>query len=418
MRRLFGLMAVVWSGVLTGPFGAPALARTPAPPRSTLASTPWMGWNTWYTYGADYDEADIHQIASALVSDGYARAGYRLVWLDSGWWDGNRNRNGSIGVNRTQWPHGMKALVRFLHSRGLEAGIYTDAGRNGCGRPRMGSLGHIQQDMNTFAAWGFDAVKVDFCGGNELHLNPAKIYTRFATAVTHNASHRPMIFEICDAFGPLNSWRYGPRLAQGWRTGYDISFGDFDPDWSGVLSVGVGRYGSILANLDQDALHPGIAGPGHWNDPDYLQAGVPTLTLAEQTSQFSLWAMLAAPLVIGRNLTTFSPSVRSMLLNREVISVDQDPRGAQAVRVSGAGGLQVWSKKLASPADRAVALFNRTPRPGRITVRWGTIGLRGRVRVRDLWRHRSLGISTGHFSALVPSHATVLLRVHEVTPAG
>jgi alpha-galactosidase len=390
---------------------AAVASRVPRLTTGVLAATPWMGWNTWYSYGTSFNEATIRTVADQLRADGYAAKGYKLVWLDAGWWNGTRRKDGSIQINEKQWPHGMAWIVAYLHAHSLSAGIYTDAGHDGCTGFNQGSYGHIQQDMNTFAAWRFDAVKVDFCGGVLSGLNPATTFRSYSRAIGRNSSRRPIIFVVCNGFAARESWLYAPSIAQGWRTGDDISSVSSNAVWSGSISSTLGTYGSVLANLDADAAHPSVAGPGHWNDPDYLQAGSPTLTATEQQSQFTMWAMLSAPLVIGRDPTRFSSSTRAMLQNAEVIAIDQDARGVQAVKVSDSHGLQVWEKLLEAAGSRAIALLNRTSLPARITVSWKALGLKGRVTIRDLWQHRSLGSYAHRYGVTVPSHATVLLRL-------
>jgi alpha-galactosidase len=191
------------------------------------------------------------------------------VWLNAGWWSGSRDAAGNITVSSSQWPTGMKELTDYLHSKGLLAGIYTDAGINGCAGPNEGSYGHYQQDANTFAAWRFDAIKVDYCGGTEMHLNPRTQYTEFSNAILHNSSHRPMIFNICNPFQPgeagngyrpyqysaYNSYSFGPQIANSGRTDTDVGF---------AHSI---AFPDVLRNLAADAAHPSSAGPGHWNTP-------------------------------------------------------------------------------------------------------------------------------------------------------
>jgi len=211
--------------------GAGALARAPvrasARAASVLAPTPYMGWDTYFALGGRYSESTVLRQASELLSLGLQRRGYRYVWLDVGWWQGARGASGQIEVNRAQWPHGMAWLTSTLHAAGFEVGLYTDAGSDGCGGARQGSYGHYQQDANTFAAWGFDAVKVDFCGGQERHLNPQSAYTAFHQALVANASHRAMLLSICDYLQPgeyaegepalgdsvFTSYSYGPGVA-------------------------------------------------------------------------------------------------------------------------------------------------------------------------------------------------------------
>ncbi len=406
-----GLASVLWS--LLCPLAVTAAVRSTPRARPLVAATPWMGWNTWYSYDDFYDEATIHRVAAKLLDDGLAAHGYRLVWLDAGWWQGARNANGTIRVSHAQWPHGMKALAAYLHHRGLKAGIYTDAGRDGCGEPGAGSLDHMHKDVDTFAAWGFDAVKVDFCGGEALHLSPARVYAAFARTMQSSAKARNMVLDICDAYAPQTSWRYAPAIAQGWRTGHDIAFGDFQPAWEGQLNGAAGTYGSVLSNLDLDAAHPSVAGPGHWNDPDYLQAGASSLTAVEQQSQFGMWAMLAAPLMLGRDPDDLSPTTLTMLENSEVIAVDQDRLGIQGRKVFDRAGAQVWYRPLSSRGTGAVALFNRGSGTRTVTVRWRSIGLRGAVHVRDLWRRRYLGSYPSAFTAVVRGHSALLLKVRE-----
>ena len=185
-----------------------------ATPTSVLAPTPYMGWDTYFTFGARYDEASVLEQASELKTRGLEKDGYRYVWLDVGWWQGTRNANGEITVSPSQWPHGMRWLTNTLHAAGFKVGLYTDAGSEGCGGPNQGSYGHYQQDVNTFAAWGFDAVKVDFCGGVRQGLSSAAAYAEFHEAIVHNSSHRPMLLSICDYLQPGQFATETPTLAK------------------------------------------------------------------------------------------------------------------------------------------------------------------------------------------------------------
>ena len=212
----------------------PVQARTNL--NNGLALTPYMGWNTYYGLGSNFNEQTIVSVAGAMVSSGLKAAGYQYVWLDGGWWSGTRDTNGNITVNATQWPHGMQWIADYIHSKGLKAGIYTDTGSDGCGGANQGSYGHYQQDVNQFAAWGFDAVKVDFCGGHELGLDPATAYGQFRDALLNNSSHRPMLFNICNPFPPnvfgqdnpplqksaYYSYSFGPNTGNSWRTDTDV----------------------------------------------------------------------------------------------------------------------------------------------------------------------------------------------------
>jgi alpha-galactosidase len=377
-----------------------------------LARTPYMGWNTYYGLGSNFNEQTIVSVADAMVSRGLEAAGYQYVWLDGGWWSGTRDDSGNITVNATQWPHGMQWIADYIHSRGLKAGIYTDTGSNGCGGANQGSYGHNQQDVNQFAAWGYDAVKVDFCGGHELGLDPATAYGQFRDALLNNSSHRPMLFNICNpfppnAFGPNDpplqksayySYSFGPTTGNAWRTDTDIGF---------TQSV---LWSDMLRNLDHDAAHPEAAGPGHWNDPDYLGPEL-GMTDAEAQVQFTMWSIVAAPLIIGSDIRSMSATTQAMLTNREVIAVDQDSLGVQGTRIAQEGNGDVWVKPLAN-GDRAVALLNRGTSPLTITTSAAALGLAhaSSYTLNDLRAHQSTE-TAGQINATVAPHSAVLYRV-------
>jgi alpha-galactosidase len=379
---------------------------------SILAATPYMGWNTYYGVGGIFDEQTILSVARALLDRGLARAGYRIVWLDFGWASGKRDAGGRLVVDHRQWPHGLRWLTDWLHRHGLLAGIYTDAGRSGCDGQGVGSYGHYQQDADSFAAWGFDAVKVDFCGAGQEGLDPIPLYEQFARALAHNSSHRQLLLNVCNFWvpGQINgtrpsyansayaSYRWAPRIAQSWRTDTDIGF-PHDIQWV-----------NVLRNLDHDAAQPAAAGPGHWNDPDYLGPEL-GMTGAEARAQFSMWAIVAAPLILGSDPRALSPATIAMLENRDVIAVDQDPAGIQGTMVQQHGSGQVWSKPLAGGAS-AVALLNRGSEPLRITTTASRVGLAAAstYTVRDLWAHRTTR-SHGEISAVVAPDSAMLYRV-------
>jgi alpha-galactosidase len=379
---------------------------------SSAPETPYMGWNTYYGVGGVFDEQTILSVAQTLIDRGLARAGYRIVWLDFGWASGKRGRDGEIVVNRRQWPHGLAWLTAWLHQRGLLAGIYTDAGSSGCGGKGLGSRGHYQHDANQFAAWGFDAVKVDFCGAGQEGLSPQPAYEAFAHALANNSSHRFMILNVCNFWvpGQINGTRpsladssyanYGwaPLIAQSWRTDTDIG------------STGDIQFVNVLRNLDADAAHPAAAGPGQWNDPDYLGPGL-GMTAAEAQAQLSMWAMVAAPLILGSDPRKLSPATIAMLENPQVIAVDQDPLGIQGAPIARKGEGQVWVKPLVG-GDRAVALLNRGSVALRITTTARAVGLAGAAgyRMANLWTGKTT-TTTGAISVLVPAHSAVLYRV-------
>jgi alpha-galactosidase len=373
-----------------------------------------MGWDSYFTFGAHFDEPSVLAQASQLLTRGLARRGYRYVWLDVGWWQGARDASGAIQTSTKQWPHGLAWLASTLHGAGLKLGLYTDAGSQGCGGPRQGSYGHYQQDVNTFAAWGVDAIKVDFCGGVRQGLQPAGAYTALHEAIVHDSPHHPMLLAICDFLQPgqfstetpslensaFTSYTFGPSAGNSWRTDTDI----------GV--PGRVQFGSVLRNLDADAAQPQAAGPGHWNDPDYLGPDQ-GMSATQFRTQFSMWAMLAAPLMVSANLISLSHTSQTTLTNRDAIAIDQDPAGLQARLLAAEGTGQVWVKPL-SNSSRAVALLNRGSSSVRISIPVSAIGMApaGAYTLRNVWSGTVSQLSaTATLAANVPAYSTALVRL-------
>jgi alpha-galactosidase len=416
LARICGVVGIV--ALLAAAPGASARHPTArrasggATPLGVLAATPYMGWDSYFAFGSHYDEATILEQASQMVARGLVRDGYNYLWLDVGWWQGTRNAAGEITVSPQQWPHGMAWLTGVLHAAGLKVGLYTDAGTNGCGGQGQGSYGHYQQDVNTFAAWGFDAVKVDYCGGIQQRLEPAAAYGAFHEAIVHNSSRRPMLLSICNYLQPgqyeneiptlassnFASYTFGPSVGNSWRTDTDVGVPGFV------------EFTEVLRNLDADAANPEAAGPGHWNDPDYLGPDQ-GMSATQFRSQFSMWAMLAAPLMVSEDLVSMSSATQSTVTNREAVAIDQDPAGVQARLLSSSEAGQVWVKPL-SNGNRAVALLNRSGKTIELTTSAAAIGMpaaRG-YEVRNVWSG-ALTSTTGGIAASVPADATVLLRV-------
>jgi alpha-galactosidase len=377
-----------------------------------VSPTPYMGWNTYFGVGGEYDESTILDVADTLIANGLARAGYRIVWLDYGWASGARDGDGNISIDSRQWPHGLRWFTDQLHARGLLAGLYSDAGPHGGHGRGLGSMGHYQQDADQFAAWGFDAVKIDFVGGGQLRLEPIAPMSEFARAVRDNALGRPMIINICNFWMPghqghgyppferssRNSYSWAPAVGDSWRTDTDVGF------TNNVV------FRDVLRNMDHNADHPEVAGGGKWNDPDYLCPEI-GMTADEAQTQFTMWAMMAAPLVIGTDVRKLSRSAIEMLCNAEVIAIDQDPLGIQGTPVARHRVTDVWVKPLAN-GDRAIALLNRTSRPARIAARAKDLGIRrGSIAaVRNLWEG-TVEQQSGPVEAKVPGHAAALYRV-------
>ncbi len=358
-----------------------------------LARTPPMGWNTWNKFGCDVSEKLIEETADAMASSGMRDAGYRYLVIDD-CWQVSRDSAGTIVADPQRFPNGIKAVADYVHAKGLLFGIYTDAGTKTCqGRP--GTLDHEVQDARTYASWGVDYVKEDWCNARGLDA-PAQ-YRKFHEALV--ATGRPIVLSICE-WGSNRPWEWAAGIGHLWRTTDDIS----------------DRWSSMLTNLDASAVHQAVAGPGGWNDPDMLEVGNGGMTDDEYRAHLSLWAIVAAPLIAGNDVRTMSAATRDILTNGEVVAVDQDSLGVEgwmATQVT--PGLQVWSKPLRNGA-RAVALLNRTDSAGTIGVEWPAIGLArgGRARVRDLWAHADRGVRLGRYAVLVPSHGVVLVTITPV----
>ncbi|MCA2211713.1 glycoside hydrolase family 27 protein [Jidongwangia harbinensis] len=381
----------------------------PAAPNNVV-TTPPMGWASWNTFAARIDSNVIRAQVDAIVSSGLKDAGYEYVNIDEGWWQGTRDPAGNITVDTAEWPGGMAAIAAYIHSKGLKAGIYTDAGRDGCGyyyptgrpaAPGSGSGGHYDRDFLQFSRWGFDFVKVDWCGGYDERLDPQATYTRIGDSIARATAQtgRPMVFAIC-SWGNGSPWNWGPGLATMWRTSQDIIYHG--------QSASMDR---VLANFGS-AQHPTAQSPGHYNDPDMLVVGMPNFTAGQNRTHLALWAISGAPLLAGNNIATMSAETRAILTNREVIAIDQDPLGRQGAKVAEDDtDLQVYGKTLAGTGKRAVLLLNRTGVTADITARWSTLGLTGSVAVRDPWTGTDRGSFATGYTASVPAEQAVLLTV-------
>lgn len=369
-----------------------------------LALTPPMGWNSWYGFGCDVDQRTVRQVADALVASGLQAAGYTYVNLDD-CWAGGRKTDGTIVPDAAHFPDDIPALAGYIHAKGLKFGLYTDAGPTTCaGRP--GSPNHEQQDATTYAAWGVDFVKVDWCANQD--LDPATQYAKFrdALAIAGAAYQHPILFSIADE-GLDDPWTWGPSTGNMWRTTDDVG-------------LATNRWQRMLEVLDENAQHANAAGPGHWNDPDVLQAGLGEklgpggMTEVEERAQFSMWAIMAAPLLIAVDPRSMSDYTKQTLTNADAIAIDQDPAGVQGalIKQDQSGLLQVWSKPLQAANARAVALFNRSRDPATLTVSWRDIGLAGgTASVQDIWAGTRPQTYTDSFSTPVPGHAVTLLRI-------
>jgi alpha-galactosidase len=374
-----------------------------------LAVTPPMGWNSWNHFGCNVDEQLIRDTADAMVSSGMKDVGYVYVNIDD-CWHGARDANGNIQPDPERFPSGMNALAEYVHSKGLKLGIYSDAGSKTCaGRP--GSRGHEYQDALTYARWGIDYLKYDWCHTQGLNAEAAYLTMRDALA----AAGRPIVLSICE-WGTNEPWAWGPDIGHLWRTTGDIT-ACFD------CEIGHGTWSSlgVLRILDKQRGLRAHAGPGHWNDPDMLEVGN-GMTANEDRAHFSMWAMLAAPLLAGNDLRMMSEETRQILINPGVIAVDQDELGVQGFRALDEGDLEIWYKPLVA-GDWAVCILNRGTAALAVEVDWRehhvADGLSDRrtafdttvYRIRDLWSGDDLGTTGEPLVTEVAGHDVLMVRL-------
>jgi alpha-galactosidase len=373
-----------------------APSKDPSRTANGLAQTPPMGWNSWNKFNCKIDEKTVRAVADSIVSTGMKDAGYTYVVVDD-CWHGQRDKDGFIGADPARFPNGIKALADYVHSRGLKFGIYSDAGRKTCGG-RPGSQGHEYQDAITYARWGVDYLKYDWC--NTRTRNAEEAYALIADAL--RSTGRDVLLSICE-WGNNRPWEWGKKIGNMWRT-----TGDITDKWVGKYNYSWG----VMSIVDMNEPLWPHAGPGHWNDPDMLEVGNGGLSDTEYRTHFSLWAMMAAPLIAGNDIAAMDDATRAILMNRDVIAVDQDKLGVQGRRVWKDGDREVWVKPLAGGA-RAVALVNRGDAPTAISATWEQLGLPDRLpaSVRDLWAHRDLGRKRGSQSATVAPHGVAMFRI-------
>jgi alpha-galactosidase len=354
-----------------------------------LAATPPMGWNSWNHFAERIDDKMVRETADALVSTGLKDAGYIYLNIDDTW-EGDRDANGVIHPN-AKFPD-MKALADYVHSKGLKLGIYSSPGPKTCAGFE-GSLGHEEPDAQTYARWGIDYLKYDWCQQPPSNVEEMKnAYAKMHEALKKTG--RLIVLSLCQ-YGWNRVWEWGPSVGGNmWRTTGDIS----------------DRY-SVMAEIgfNQNGLET-FAGPGHWNDPDMLEVGNGGMNEDEYRTHFSLWAILAAPLIAGNDLTKMTPYTVEILTNREVIAVDQDPAGKQGFRIAQEGPFEVWLKPMAD-GSKVVGLFNRQRTVEQMTVNFSQIGIPGEASIRDLWLKKDLGTFKEKYNAYVPAHGVVLIRI-------
>jgi alpha-galactosidase len=368
-----------------------AVLLAPACCAADLALTPPMGWNSWNKFAEKVDDKAVREIADAMVSNGMKDAGYVYVNIDDSW-EAGRDAQGNIQSN-SKFPD-MKALADYVHSKGLKIGIYSSPGPKTCAGYE-GSYQHEEQDAKTWAAWGMDYLKYDWCSAEKVYKAsemPA-VYKKMGDAL--KATGRPIVYSLCQ-YGMQSVWEWGASVGGNlWRT-----TGDIEDNWKSMTTIG----------FDKQLGHEKYAGPGHWNDPDMLEIGNGGMNGAEYRTHMTLWVMLAAPLLAGNDLRDMSSATREILMNKEVIAIDQDRLGRQGRRVSKDAGAEMWMRPLEN-GDLAVAMFNRSDGMVTVSAFWEILGLNGKHKIRDLWAHADLGSFRNSYSTQVASHGTVLLRI-------
>ena len=369
----------------------PVIGR--AQTRESLSLTPQMGWSSWNNFQGNINEDIIKSIADAMVASGLKDAGYTYINIDD-CWHGKRDADGFIQADPKHFPHGIKALADYVHSRGLKLGIYSDAGSETCaGRP--GSLGHEYQDALQYARWGIDYLKYDWC--NTTNINAQGAYQLMRDAI--QAAGRPLFFSICE-WGDNHPWRWAKGIGDSWRIGPDIwcSF-----DSTRVFPTYIQC--SVIDCINRNDSLRSYAGPGHWNDPDMLEVGN-GLSVNQDRAHFTMWCMMASPLILGNDVRNMSDETKAILTNRDLIAIDQDKLGVQGLRFLIREGLEYWFKPL-SNGDWAMTIFNPTRQSLSCSLNWQDFNLtdeevskrstafdQNLYKIKNLWTGRMEGKTT------------------------
>jgi len=376
-----------------------------------LAPTPPMGWNSWNTFETNINEELVKGIADVMVSSGMKDAGYTYVVLDDGWMAMERDpKTGDLIPDPKKFPNGMKSLIDYVHSKGLKFGLYNCAGTKTCaGYP--GTRGYEYQDARFYASLGIDYLKFDWCYSDG--INAKEAYSTMSKAL--KAADHPIVFSLCE-WGSNKPWNWAAPVGQLWR-----STGDISNVFDGIVDHKTWYQIGIMKIVDmQDTLRK-FAGPNHWNDPDMLEVGN-GLTAAENRTHFSLWCMLAAPLIAGNDLRKMDEQTRSVLTNKDVIAVNQDMLGIEGFKYREVDSLQTWFKPL-SNGDWAVCFVNRAMQPQQIQFDWKNENVTDKIsntslnagsityKIKDVWTKKSIGTTGSALSATVPSHDVLMLRL-------
>lgn len=368
--------------------------------------SPLMGWASWNQFGVNINQTMLKNQANAMVSSGLLSAGFNYLNIDDGFFDG-RDSNGSLKINKTKFPSGMRSLVDYIHSKGLKAGFYSEAGANTCGSMYSGQPGgvggglynHDQQDIDTvFIKWNFDFIKVDYCGGLSQKLNEKTRYSEIRQAI-NNTGRKDINYNVCRWQFP-GTWV--TTVANSWRMSNDINYTPGSkPAWSSIIGI-----------INKNKYLAQYASPGRYNDMDMLEVGR-GLTFEEDKSHFSMWCILSSPLALGLDMTKITAQTKTILTNPEVIAVNQDTFGIQAHLIWEKDSLQVWAKHLSGPQSKefAIALLNQSSKSSIISTKWADYDIVGGAIVRDLWARQDLGFFETGYTDTLPAHCVSLIKV-------
>jgi alpha-galactosidase len=387
---------------VTGPKGSASRELTIVGGDDALALTPPLGWNSWNVWARAVDDAKVRAAADWMVKSGLAAHGFQYISIDDTW-EGKRDANGEIQTNE-KFPD-MKALADYVHSKGLKLGIYSSPGPRTCAGFE-GSYQHEEQDARTYAKWGVDLLKHDWCSYSGIAKDNSLAELKKPYIIMRDALKkvdRDIVYSLCQ-YGMGNVWEWGTEVGGNlWRTS-----GDLTDVWSNMSSVGFRQAGREKYTV-----------PGHWNDPDMLVVGKvgwgpnihdTRLTPNEQITHITLWCLQAAPLLIGCDMAQMDKFTIDLMTNDEVLDVNQDLLGKAAGRIWQRERLEMWARPL-SDGTMAVGLFNRGLQAVKMTAQWSELGLRGSQPVRDLWLQQDLGNFTGSFTATVPAHGAVMVKI-------
>jgi len=364
-----------------------------------LARKPPMGWNSWNKFECKINEIIVKEVADAMIKNGMKAAGYEYIIVDDCWQIG-RDSLGNIVVDPQRFPSGMKSLGDYIHSKGLKFGIYSDAGTLTCqGRP--GSRGYEFQDARTYAKWGVDLLKYDWCSHGKQNAEASYLLMRDAIY----KAGRPIVLSICE-WGTNKPWEWGANVGHMWRTTEDIiNCFDCKNNWGGL---------GVLQIIDLQAEIGGYSGPGHWNDPDMLEIGNGVLTTSEERSHISMWSMFSAPLIAGNDIRNMAAQTNTVLTNKEVLDIDQDSLGISATRWMKYADLEIWFKPL-SNHNFAFCLLNRSNQPITINQDLKTMIKGYKVddsyNIRDLWKHRDIGTTRDNVTGTIAAHDVLMLKL-------